>query len=180
MGAMTSEVIDATLAGADDVPMTTDELRTSAPHPAPGAVPLRDATVDPIAGAAPLRRVLRLNAATSGLAGALMIVVADRFDAVLGTGAPGWIRVVGVGLVLFAGGLVLLAGRSVDVLARLTPSIVAADAAWVLASVITILLGWYSRAGAIAVGVVAAAVGAFAVAQHRSWLTLRRPVLRRR
>ena len=74
-----------------------------------------------------LRTILRLNAATSLLGGLAATAAAGPVDRLLGTGEPGWVRVMGVGLLLFAGGVASTSGATVDRLARRTPLISAAD-----------------------------------------------------
>jgi len=49
-----------------------------------------------------LRNILRVNAATSMAAGLVMSIAPAAVDRILGTGHTAWIRVVGVGLVVFA------------------------------------------------------------------------------
>ena len=116
-----------------------------------------------------LRRALRLNATTSILAGLLMTTVPERVERVLGTGYPGWVRLVGIGVVIFGIDVALLCTRPSGQLQRWTPVVIGADIAWVAASVVTILLGWYSTSGVIAVVAMAVAVDTFAVLQFRAW-----------
>lgn len=112
-----------------------------------------------------LRTTLRLNAATSLLGGLAAMAAAGPVDRLLGTGEPGWVRLVGAGLVLFAGGVAATSGATVDRLARRTPVISAADATWVAASAATIAAGWYSAGGTAIVAAVAVAVAAFCARQ---------------
>lgn len=113
-----------------------------------------------------LRGVLLANAATSALAGSIAALAPVRLDGLLGTGHPGWVRVVGIGLVVFAVEVLLVARSGRARLDSGTRLIVVADAAWVVATVVTIALGWYSTAGAVAVGVAGVGVADFAVVQH--------------
>lgn len=56
-----------------------------------------------------VRRVLRWNAALSGLTGAACLVFAEPLSGMLGPDRPGVVRLVGAALVVFAADLVLLA-----------------------------------------------------------------------
>jgi hypothetical protein len=112
-----------------------------------------------------LRTTLRLNATTSLLGGLAAIAAAGPIDRLLGTGEPGWVRVTGVGLLLFAGGVAATSGATVDRLARRTPLISAADATWVAASAGTIAAGWYSARGTAIVAAGAVGVAAFCAGQ---------------
>ena len=132
------------------------------------AAPLR-ATSSP---AQRLRRALRVNATTSLTSGFVMALAADWVDDLLGTGHPGWVRLVGLGVALFGIDVLLLSRSSQDQLRRWAPAIVVADTIWVVASVVTILLGWYSTGGAVAVAAMAIAVDTFAVLQWREWRRL--------
>ena len=98
-----------------------------------------------------------------------MAIVPERVERVLGTGYPGWVRLVGIGVVVFGIDVALLSARPSDQLRRWTPVVIGADIAWVAASVVTILLGWYSTSGVIAVVAMAGAVDTFAVLQFRAW-----------
>lgn len=119
-----------------------------------------------------LRRVLRANAVNSFAAGLLLAFAPTRFDELLDTGHPGWIRVVGVALLPFAGLCAWLSSAPIGALRGLTPLIVAGDVTWVVASVVTVLLGWYSGGGAVAVLAMAAVVDLFALLQWSAWRTL--------
>lgn len=117
-----------------------------------------------------LRTVLRLNAASSIASGAVMAALPHRVDDILDTGHPGWIRLVGVGLIVFALSVGFASTFDRRKLVATTPAIVAGDIAWVVASLVTVLLGWYSGGGIVAVLAVAAMVETFAVLQ---WSGLR-------
>ncbi len=112
-----------------------------------------------------LRLVLRSNALTSGLGGLIALAAPGWLDELLGTGRPGWIRLVGAGLVAFAGFVALTSRASTLRLARVAPLISLADAAWVAGSVLTIAAGWYSTSGAVLMASVGVMVGAFSIAQ---------------
>lgn len=120
-----------------------------------------------------LRIVLRANAVNSVAFGILLATIPDTVDRLLDTGHPGWLRVVGLGLVAFAAGCAWLSATSLATLRRLTPHVIAGDIAWVVASVVTVLLGWYSGGGVVAVLTLAAVVDAFAVLQWSAWRKLR-------
>lgn len=120
-----------------------------------------------------LRRVLRLNAANSAVSGAAMAIAAGPIDDVLDTGHPGWIRLVGLALLPFAALCWWVAAGPVERLRKETPSIVAGDVGWVVASIVTVLLGWYSGGGIVAVLAMAAVVDAFAIMQFTAWRRLR-------
>ena len=117
-------------------------------------------TTDHIKG---LRVVLRSNASTSGLGGLTALVAAERVDRWLGSGHPGWVRLVGAGLVAFACAIVALSRLREETVRRWTPAVSVADMGWVAASAVTIFAGWYSDGGAIIIAIVAAAVATFAV-----------------
>ena len=89
---------------------------------------------------------------------------------VLGTAHPGVVRVVGLGLIPFAIEVALLSRRGTASLVRRAPAVIAADIAWVAASVVA---GWFDPAGAGLVGAAATVVGGFAAAQWRYLAALR-------
>jgi len=120
-----------------------------------------------------LRLVLRLNAANSLLAGSLLAAVPARVDDLLDTGHPGWIRVVGLALLPFAALCAWVSTASLRQLRRVTPLIIGGDVSWVVASLATVLAGWYSGRGAVAVVAMAAVVDLFALLQWSAWRTLR-------
>ncbi|WP_395154625.1 hypothetical protein [Ilumatobacter sp.] len=121
-----------------------------------------------------LRFVLRINAANSIVFGALMAAMPETVDDVLGTARPGWIRLVGLGLVGFAAFVGWLSTASPKVLKKLVPQVVLGDVGWVVGSVVTVLLGWYSGAGNVTVLAMAVAVDAFAALQWWLWRRLQR------
>jgi hypothetical protein len=112
-----------------------------------------------------LRLVLATNATTSGLGGLAAVVAAGTVDSALGTDSIMWVRIVGAGLVLFAA-LVLWTARSTTRRVVIgAPVISVGDVSWVVGTIVTIVLGWYSTVGAIVMAVVGVAVGSFGVAQ---------------
>lgn len=114
-----------------------------------------------------LRLVLRANAATSGLGGLTALLAGGATAELLGTGDTTWVRIVGAGLVAFAVFVAVIASSSTKRLRQEVPVISAGDLAWVVGTIATIALGWYSTRGALAMGAVGAMVGAFAVTQAR-------------
>jgi hypothetical protein len=120
-----------------------------------------------------LRTTFRLNALTSLATGVLAAVAAGPLDRVLGTGHPGIVRAVGLGLILFAVDVALLSRRGTASLVRRAPAVIVADAAWVAASVGGIIAGWFDPAGAVLVGAAAIVVGGFAVVQWHHLAELR-------
>ncbi|MCB0994267.1 MAG: hypothetical protein KDB21_04185 [Acidimicrobiales bacterium] len=112
-----------------------------------------------------LSRVLQTNAFTSAIGGAVAALVPGWLDGWLDTGRPGWVRVVGIGLILFAAAVGLGSRLGGDRLRSAAQTTSVADGLWVVASIVTVAAGWYSGAGSIMVGVVAVAVGFFCIAQ---------------
>ena len=173
---MTSEVIDAGHSSPHDGLMTntttgatTDTKTKHSPAPGPTA-----RAVEHGDGERRLRIVLRLNAANCVVFGALLVARPARVDELLDTGHPGWVRLVGLGLLPFAALCAWLSTASLPTLRRITPHVVAGDVAWVVASVVTVLAGWYSGGGIIAVLAMAAIVDVFALLQWTAWRRLRR------
>lgn len=119
-----------------------------------------------------LRTVLRINAGVSLVTGGLLAVAPHRIDELLDTGHPGWVRIVGLGLLPFAAFYGWVAAGSVATMRRATPWIIAGDLAWVVASVATALAGWYSGGGIVAVLAMAAVVDSFALLQWSAWRQL--------
>lgn len=115
------------------------------------------------------RRVLRANAAFTAVSAAALLVGADAVGDLLGTGHPGWIRLVGLGLAVFA--VAVGATSAISDEARLraeTLAIAAADGAWVAASAVAVALGWFDAEGTVAIVGVALVVGSFAVMEMRA------------
>lgn len=120
-----------------------------------------------------LRLVLRANALNCIVFGGLLAAIPGTVDELLNTGHPEWVRLVGLGLLPFAALCLWLSNQSAETLIAQTPGIVAGDVGWVLASVVTILLGWYSGGGIAAVVAMAVVVDVFAVLQWSAWRKLR-------
>jgi hypothetical protein len=142
----------------------------------PGSPGCHDRRMEPSAVTDPnaqLRRVLGANATTSGLAGLMAVFASERVDDWLDTGHSGWVRVVGAGLVAFALAVVAISRSDEQHLRQWVPAVSLADDAWAVVSAATIIAGWYSTSGAVLVGIIAAVVGTFAIAQMRLSRTLR-------
>lgn len=123
--------------------------------------------------AARLRVVLRLNACNSVVFGGLLAAIPTAIDRLLDTGHPGWIRLVGLALLPFAAFCAWLSTTPLVTLRTLTPAVIAGDAAWVIASAITSVVGWYSGGGVVAVLAMAVVVDLFAFLQWTGWRRLR-------
>ena len=111
-----------------------------------------------------LRTVLKANAAFSLLGGVVAVaagaVVADLLDVNV------WlVRVIGAGLVIFAADVWWVARRPANQITTYARLVSAADASWVVGTVVVIALGLVSTAGAIVLAVVAAAVADFGALQ---------------
>ena len=142
---------------------------TASLHPPAG--PVVDGHTPARISAQGLRNVLRVNASMSMLLGGAAAVFAPRVDGLLGTGGPGWVRLVGLGLVTFGATVMFVAGRRTTSLRRWTPAVVAADAGWLTATTATIALGWFSGPGIAVMVTVGVFVGGCAI---RQWSGVRR------
>lgn len=94
-------------------------------------------------------------------------------DELLGTGQPQWLRLVGFALLPFAAVVIWLSTTDASRLQQITPLIIAGDVGWVVASIATVLLGWYSGSGVILVLAMALLVDVFAVLQFNGVRHLR-------
>lgn len=112
-----------------------------------------------------LRLVLATNAATSGLGGLAALAVGGPVDSLLGTDGTGWVRLVGAALLAFAAFVLWVSRSSTGRLGKETPLISLGDICWVVGTIVSITLGWYSAAGAVVMGLVGAMVGTFGVTQ---------------
>lgn len=122
-----------------------------------------------------LRRVLRANATTSALGGAAAVVAGGPLGELFDVHA--WIvRGVGIGLVVFAIDVWLIARVGADRLPTLARLVSVADATWVTATVAVIALGLVPAAGAIVAGAVGLMVADFAVVQFVTARRLDAPV----
>lgn len=121
-----------------------------------------------------LRLVLRANATSCIISGVALAVAPGTIDELLGTGHPGWVRLVGLALLPFAALVAWLSTVDNGLLQRITPAIIAGDVGWVTASIATVLLGWYSGSGVVAVLAMALLVDIFALLQFNAVRHLRR------
>ncbi len=140
----------------------TDTRATGAP---------RHATDEP-AATRRLRTALRLNGGTTIAFGLLLLLAAGPVDDLLGTDRPGWVRLVGLGLLPYAAFLLRTAAGTTQRLRRETPIAVAGDLAWVAGSGAGLLLDWFDGWGIAAVVAVAAVVETYAVLQFVGWRRL--------
>ncbi|MEL7157690.1 MAG: hypothetical protein AAFN30_13960 [Actinomycetota bacterium] len=115
-----------------------------------------------------LRLVLRLNALTSFLGGALAVIAAPWVSETLGIDHVTATRLVGVGLIGFALHVGWTSTRSERRLLAETRLISAGDAAWVLATVVVVALGLLTTWGVVVAAAVGLAVADFGLAQW--WL----------
>lgn len=113
-----------------------------------------------------LRQVLRLDAVASGALGLAAAAGAGVLDTVLGLPA-GLLTGVGVFLVVYAAGLVALAGRA-SIPRPATWVVVLGNSAWVLASLGLVVGAWerLTALGAVIVLAQAVAVAVFADLQY--------------
>lgn len=108
-----------------------------------------------------LRLVLGVNAVVSGMAGLLVAVAAPIIDSLLGTGTPVVVRIVGSALVVFAVGVYLVSRAEGSLFEKGVLEITILDFGWVIASVATVVAGWFSPLGNALVLAVAIVVGTF-------------------
>jgi hypothetical protein len=119
--------------------------------------------VQPLLLATRLRKVLRVNAAVSGLSGFAAALASGWIAEVMGVSTI-VVRVVGVGLVLFAIGVGFASGSRQRRLPGLARLIGVADACWVTATAVLVATGALGDAGigvAVCVGVVVAGFSVF-------------------
>lgn len=111
----------------------------------------------------PLRDLQRLNAAFSALTAVAIAAASGWLSHELD--APRFVVVVvGVGLIGWAALLVVLAVQPARRLVRMSALVAAGDAAWVIGSVVLIVMGDVTGAGAVLVAVAAVLVAGFAIA----------------
>lgn len=152
----------------------THAITPPTPHDSTTTAVAQTANADNVAVDRKLRLVLRANAASSTISGLAMAVAPETIDRLLGTDHPGWVRLVGVALLPFAAFVAWLSTADVRHLRMHTPGIVVGDVGWVVASIATVLLGWYSGAGIAAVLVMALVVDVLAILQFNAVRHLRR------
>lgn len=112
-----------------------------------------------------LRRVLAVNATTSGVAGVAGLVAASWWAETLGIAGVGWIQLISAGLVVFAVDVAVVAARSTRRLATAALAVSLADLSWVAGTAIvlaTVDLTTTGRVLAVAMGI---GVADFAVLQ---------------
>lgn len=111
-----------------------------------------------------LRRALRGNAAFSTASGLAFVAASGPIAATIGLEQPIVLIAIGLGLLVFAAGLIRNAARANvnRIEARLA---VAGDLAWVLGSGVVIALGILTRTGNWAAAIVADVVLLFAILQ---------------
>lgn len=109
-----------------------------------------------------LRNTLRLNAATSLLGGLVAATLAGPLDRFLATDQQVVVRVVGIGLMVFASATAATAASRLRRLQRFAAVVIAADLTWVAGTIATIAANRYSTRGIVVVGLIAAQVTAFA------------------
>lgn len=110
-----------------------------------------------------LADALSINAVTSLVTGAVLVVGAPWLDTTLGA-PPLVLAGVGLGLVLFAAAILVALGRPTHLRAA-ARVVVAADAGWVVAAVVVIAADVLTATGAVLLAGVSAVVAGFAVAQ---------------
>lgn len=120
-----------------------------------------------------LRNTLRVNALASTVGGLVCATAGGWTSTVLGTGHAGLVRLIGLGLIVFAVEVAVVAGARVSRLNRWAPVVSVADALWVGTTIVAVGADWFSTVGVLIVGVVAVMVGAFGVAQLRAWRRFR-------
>lgn len=120
-----------------------------------------------------LRNRLRLNAAVSLATGAATIMLARSIDPAVSVDGTGLVRVVGGGLIVFAIGLVVLAGARYRRLLVGAGAVIAADALWVAAAGVVSVTATMSARGEMLLGASAVLVGVLAVLQVRALATAR-------
>ncbi len=112
-----------------------------------------------------LRIALRVNAVSSGAFGLAGLVFAGEAVEFLGAGNALLVRLIAAGLVVFAAFVAFTSMQEIGKARREALLISIGDLGWVAASAVTIALGLFTTAGAIAAALVAALVLDFALAQ---------------
>lgn len=118
-----------------------------------------------------LRYTLRANAALSFTAGLTAAVFAPWVSETLGIDHVGLTRAVGIGLMVFAVDVVLIASRPAEQVRSWTRLVSAADAAWVAATVAVLAAGVLTTTGTVVAVVLGLAVADFGISQL--WLRSR-------
>ena len=118
-----------------------------------------------------LRLVLRLNATTSFVGGAIAAIAAAWVSETLGIGHVAITRLVGIGLMVFAADVAWISARDRDRLLSETRLVSAADAAWVVATIVVLATGILTTTGVIVAAVLGLGVADFGLTQL--WLRKR-------
>ncbi len=120
-----------------------------------------------------VHRALRANAIFSGMSGALLVLAGSAIAPLVGLESAGLIAAIGTGLLVYGGVLFYVARQSVPA-RRDVLTFIALDVAWVLGSVLLLLLAWRQlpTTGRWLIAVLAVVVEGFATLQL---LSLRRP-----
>jgi hypothetical protein len=113
-----------------------------------------------------LKQVLQLNALSSGASGLLMVVLSKTFAAWFGVQAAQPFAFVGIGLVVFAA-MVYSVSLQKPIQAGRVWGVIALDVAWVLGSIVLIMVSSISALGTALTAAVALWVGLMAFLQHR-------------
>lgn len=148
-------------------------MTTETHHRTPPTATTRRTTRHASDRSGPLRTALRINAVVSVVSGSAMALFAGAVADVLDVSTTGWLRLIGAGVVLFGADVAWLSTRPTHQLCTLAPAVIAADALWVAVSTATILAGWYSSRGDLAVAGMAAVIAAVATAQFAGWRRIR-------
>lgn len=144
-------------------------METVTNHPSRAATPTR-----PTHGAATiarLRTLLRIDSVVCLGPSAVIAAFAGPVADALGTGHVTWLRALGIGLIVYAIGLVLASRANDRVVAVAGAETSIADAAWVLGTIVLIAAGAFSTSG-VAIAAVAALPPA--------WLSVSKTLARRR
>lgn len=117
-----------------------------------------------------LRRVLSGNAIFCGFGGLVCLSAPGVISAILGLDVAPIIRMLGIGLIGYAGLVYFMASRPV-ILQQFVLVAICVDSAWVLGSILLLLTGWLplSVAGKWTVGLLAVIVDLFATLQWWEW-----------
>jgi len=116
---------------------------------------------------AKLRSVLVTNTALSVTTGLTGLLLGGPVADALGVDQVWLIRLLGAGLLGFAGVVFLVARSAQPVLQRWSRDISQADLGWVAGTIVAIALGWFSTSGALIMSTVALAVLVLGLAQYR-------------
>lgn len=112
-----------------------------------------------------LRLVLRLNAATSLAGGAIAAVAAGWTSETLGIDHVAITRIVGIGLILFATDVAFISTRPEPKLLSEVRLVSAADAIWVVATIVVLAAQILTTIGLVVAAVIGLAVADFGLTQ---------------